>query len=1085
MGSPSCAAGPALARSRPRPRPAANVALLAALLAASPGASPAFSSVNGGAAIARRRPTGPLASARRTSLAAPPPYPLALALAPEGASPRPYPLAEAEAVVEAEALGGETRKGRKRKRKRAGGVGGGLALAAAAWWCRPGPGPGPGQGPLVPAATEAGMVRLGSGAGKGGPWPGGGELGRGGGGPGGGSGAGASIWKGFEQGIPNDDLTLAGTGDGHGGSYGREDAIYGEDVAPPERPQQQQQQQQQQQLLEVAMAEEEECIIDPYFDPYTLGGRGITRARGLPRGPDGRRWGGVYAAQAGPRAPPRGGSGAGLAGLALTGLGTAGGSLVGQTLIRRRDEEREEGRRARHRERKTARRGDVGSWGEEEQRTREPPRGIGIGIGIGRGGSRRISAAVGAAASGGVGAVRASVRGAAAGGRGIARGMVRIRERISSSRPQAQGFRARQETDGRVVAAAAAAAAAPPQLVTTVPARKPIPAAPILRPGPLPDPVSATDELDKEEVDLIKRRVEALVEAAEQRARTAEEERRRERERKGDQTASDGFGHMTAGDGPIPIPIPIPVPVPSPPASPPSSASPPSPASQSQSQSMPQFLPPRRVRQPRQDAPLSAVTRSADASPPTPPQTPPQTPTPTPTPPLPSPLGPAKYTSIPVAPADASRTPSSYADAIKEECVGGESDARKKCAPAISSYLDALYSGAVRPAPATSVAISNYLSSLSSDRVEIGSASGAWAVASYLEELSSGAVQAPALGSVGSYLDALSMGEVRVPTTEGSIRSYMDGKSEGDFYVNVDRNISLPSTPDAIASYIAVADSQETSVETIQEEDGTIIRKEVTRLEFESSKVGSTESEVISYLDIVKEECNAANVEATQPSCAPAISSYLDALSTGSERLAPEGSAAISKYMDALSPEKGATATSSSGAAVSTYLKEVSSGAIPAPPSIEVSSYLNALSTGNIKVPTSAEDLNSSMYSILDTRAIFEQCDASLGPTTTCAAAITTYTDMLSMGGAGLDPVTVSAIVDYIVGLVVERVDEGAGRDLSAVIKDYLGQVSSGEIRAPSTASLLSFLEDLAEGRIPSPSTPTSMSLYLGRRRRW
>ena len=46
-------------------------------------------------------------------------------------------------------------------------------------------------------------------------------------------------------------------------------------------------------------------------------------------------------------------------------------------------------------------------------------------------------------------------------------------------------------------------------------------------------------------------------------------------------------------------------------------------------------------------------------------------------------------------------------------------------------------------------------------------------------------------------------------------------------------------------------------------------------------------------------------------------------------------------------------------------------------------------------------------------------------------------------------------------------------------------QVSSGEIRAPSTASLLSFLEDLAEGRIPSPSTPTSMSLYLGRRRRW
>ena len=72
-----------------------------------------------------------------------------------------------------------------------------------------------------------------------------------------------------------------------------------------------------------------------------------------------------------------------------------------------------------------------------------------------------------------------------------------------------------------------------------------------------------------------------------------------------------------------------------------------------------------------------------------------------------------------------------------------------------------------------------------------------------------------------------------------------------------------------------------------------------------------------------------------------------------------------------------------------------------------------------------------------------------------------------------MDPVTVSAIVDYIVGLVVERVDEGAGRDLSAVIKDYLGQVSSGEIRAPSTASLLSFLEDLAEGRIPSPSTPT------------
>ena len=220
----------------------------------------------------------------------------------------------------------------------------------------------------------------------------------------------------------------------------------------------------------------------------------------------------------------------------------------------------------------------------------------------------------------------------------------------------------------------------------------------------------------------------------------------------------------------------------------------------------------------------------------------------------------------------------SYIEAVQEVCDPDEADAVEKCAPAITKYIDAISSGAESPNVEGTVAISSYLDALASNAADDSTAgntiSSGPAVSSYLDNVSSGTVSAPSSDGVSSYLDALSSGEVQAPTTSSSIPSYMDAL--------------LPSK--------------------------------------------STEKK--SYLDAMTEVCNAKDDESIEK-CAPAMTNYLDAVSSGTESPVPAGTSAISSYLDALSD----TATSGSSgpnapseAPMSSYLdamKDAAKGTTP------------------------------------------------------------------------------------------------------------------------------------------------------------
>ena len=346
----------------------------------------------------------------------------------------------------------------------------------------------------------------------------------------------------------------------------------------------------------------------------------------------------------------------------------------------------------------------------------------------------------------------------------------------------------------------------------------------------------------------------------------------------------------------------------------------------------------------------------------------------------------------------------SYLDNINEVCApaaaaAGESN--EKCAGAITDYLDALSAGAVQPTRSAGAGISSYLDTVAGggggggmagsgpasylDSVGSADAPAASApayaapapaaptpvaaapsptteeaVGNYLEALSSGAVTAPSAPAVKSYLDDLGSGSVAPPSSGSSISSYLDVLG-GGVATAAGGGQGAPSYLDAINE--VCAPSYDSNGDRTQSDEAL------------SEACGAIVDGVPSYLDsALSEVCDG---DAPTKVCAPAITSYLDALSSGAAVPTTVGAAAITSYLGSISAGHGTStggagipsyqdglsginapaAPSSSGpdgtgAAVVRYLSALADGSVEAPSTPDVKNYLDALGSGNIAQPT-------------------------------------------------------------------------------------------------------------------------------------
>jgi len=233
-----------------------------------------------------------------------------------------------------------------------------------------------------------------------------------------------------------------------------------------------------------------------------------------------------------------------------------------------------------------------------------------------------------------------------------------------------------------------------------------------------------------------------------------------------------------------------------------------------------------------------------------------------------------------------SRRPHSYANAINDFCDGN--NPVKDCAPAISSYLDAVSSGVTEPAPEVGAGIASYLGSISGAGESSVAAAGA-AVSGYLDSVAAGAVSAPPAPAIKSYLEDIRAGEVSTPTTSSSIAGYLDALGGG-------------------------------------------------------ASVSSGGSGAPAYLDAIDEACDG---DKPIDDCAPAIANYLDAIATGAAQPSREAGAVIASSLDNIAPNGGAS-TPTEPAAVSGYLDAVSSGSMIPPATSALKPYLQAVMSGAV-----------------------------------------------------------------------------------------------------------------------------------------
>ena len=235
--------------------------------------------------------------------------------------------------------------------------------------------------------------------------------------------------------------------------------------------------------------------------------------------------------------------------------------------------------------------------------------------------------------------------------------------------------------------------------------------------------------------------------------------------------------------------------------------------------------------------------------------------------------------------------------------------------------------------------------------------------------------------AVAGYLDAVASGEVASPSAP-AVKTFLDTVASG----------SLPGSGAAIASYLESLDSVSaapratgrgvpTYLDSVQSSGGPSIASQ-----------GSIRT---SYLDAIAEAC-----EGNQPMeiCAPTISNYLDALSSGAAQPSKMASAGISSYLETIS---GGIGTSSGGPGMKSYVDVVGSA-------------------GALQLSTDAD---------APPVAVFAQA-ASTIPSTETTEAVSNYLDVVSSGVAPAPAVS--------------------------MVKSYLDDVANGAVTVPSTPDALS-----------------------------
>jgi len=255
-----------------------------------------------------------------------------------------------------------------------------------------------------------------------------------------------------------------------------------------------------------------------------------------------------------------------------------------------------------------------------------------------------------------------------------------------------------------------------------------------------------------------------------------------------------------------------------------------------------------------------------------------------------------------------------------------------------------------------------------------------------------------------------------------------------------------------------------------------------------------------SYLDKVDEACDPDEAAAVVEDCAPAVKEYFDAVSKGTESPAPEGSKVIAGYIDALSSDKvrrqaRVISPSSSGPAVESYLTQLSTGEVRPPPSSTVKSYLSSISSGEVHVPRTVNDINTMMYSILETmkppklQTIEEVCDPDEPKTAVedCGEAVKDYLDAVSEGSEDVEPEAPAVIGSYIDALSSsnENVAPGKGRDASPAtsrpaVASYLTELSTGSLRPPPSTGVTSYLDAVSSGETSIPKSATDINSMMG-----
>ena len=353
-----------------------------------------------------------------------------------------------------------------------------------------------------------------------------------------------------------------------------------------------------------------------------------------------------------------------------------------------------------------------------------------------------------------------------------------------------------------------------------------------------------------------------------------------------------------------------------------------------------------------------------------------------------------------------------YLDAITEVCEApdGTTAPSEECAGAISNYLDALSLSAAQPIDA-GPGIANYLDSIANAGADASSASPpSWAevsqskspgagtsddenidkneepdevlpsttpaVADYLNALSSGEISPPSAPSVKSFLDEVGSGAL--PGSGAAIAGYLASldaastatRATGQGVPTYLDTVAATSGPSIAtggsggrsgpANYLAdISSSSHASEDTGKTEEATTSAAPSIHAELETTSSADADSSFSStkssYLDAISEAC-----DGDQPTevCAPAISNYLDALSTGVAQPSRIASAGISSYLDSIG---GGVSVSEGGSGATSYLDALEDEASPAPSTIAsnteatMSNYLEDVSSGKVAAPSAAE----------------------------------------------------------------------------------------------------------------------------------